>query len=438
MLGYYFKLGLRSLRRNPALTALMVLTLAVGVAASMSTLTILHMMSGDPIPHKSDRLFVPVLDVGPKEGYNAGDPPGDVQMTYRDAANLLAAPVGERRAALYGVTAAIEPARKDLGAFSMQGLANSYEFFSMFEVPFKYGQPWTAAEDKAAADVVVLSTDLAERLFGNENPVGKQVRLRGFSFQVVGVADHWKPLPRYYHVISGNGQYGDEEAFFIPFSSAIRHETSNSGSMNCNVRNAKPGFAGTLDGDCTWIQFWFETASPSGRADLQAYLDNYVREQNRLGRMPRNQPAKLYNVMEWLENQEVVGKDSRLSVWLSFGFLALCLVNTIGLLLAKFSVRASEVGVRRALGASRRDVFNQFLVETAVVGLVGGVIGLLLSYGALALIGMSTPQMKNLAHMDLPMLAVTFVLAVSAAIVAGLLPTWRACQVTPALQLKSQ
>ncbi len=59
MFRYYFMLGLRSLRRNPALTALMVLTLAIGVAASMSTLTILHVMSGDPIPHKSDRLFVP-------------------------------------------------------------------------------------------------------------------------------------------------------------------------------------------------------------------------------------------------------------------------------------------------------------------------------------------------------------------------------------------
>jgi putative ABC transport system permease protein len=113
-------------------------------------------------------------------------------------------------------------------------------------------------------------------------------------------------------------------------------------------------------------------------------------------------------------------------------------VNTIGLLLAKFSVRASEVGIRRALGASRRDVFTQFLIETAVVGLVGGVLGLFLSYGALGLIGMSSPSMKNLAHMDMAMLAITFVLAVSAAVVAGLLPTWRACQVTPALQLKSQ
>jgi putative ABC transport system permease protein len=58
--------------------------------------------------------------------------------------------------------------------------------------------------------------------------------------------------------------------------------------------------------------------------------------------------------MQWLEYRKVVGNDSRLSAWLAFGFLLLCLVNTIGLLLAKFSVRASEVGIRRALGASRR------------------------------------------------------------------------------------
>jgi putative ABC transport system permease protein len=116
----------------------------------------------------------------------------------------------------------------------------------------------------------------------------------------------------------------------------------------------------------------------------------------------------------------------------------LCLVNTVGLLLAKFSVRASEIGVRRALGASRAEIFRQFLIETVVVGLVGGVLGLLLAFGALQLIGMTSKAMANLARMDWEMLGLTFVISVSAAILAGLLPTWRACQVTPAIQLKSQ
>jgi putative ABC transport system permease protein len=142
--------------------------------------------------------------------------------------------------------------------------------------------------------------------------------------------------------------------------------------------------------------------------------------------------------MEWMERRKVVGNDSRLAAWLAFGFLVLCLVNTIGLLLAKFSVRASEVGIRRALGASRKEIFQQFLMETAVVGLAGGILGLLLSFGALALIGMQSEQLSVVAQMDWQMLGLTFVMSLLAAIVAGLLPTWRACQVTPAIQLKSQ
>jgi putative ABC transport system permease protein len=360
-------------------------------------------------------------------------------MTYKDAVALLGAKVGERRVALYGIPLSIEPARTDLPAFSLQGLAATHDFFAMFEVPFRHGQPWGEAEDKAAADVVVLSASLSERLFGKENPVGKQVRMSGHTYRIVGVAESWNPLPRYYHIISGNGDYGDEEGYYIPFATAARHEIGHSGSMNCNSNGPrKPGFAGTLEGECTWIQFWFETATPDGRQDVLSYLDAYMAEQRRLGRMQRDTRPQLYDVMAWLDLNKVVGNDSKLSVWLAFAFLALCLVNTIGLLLAKFSVRASEVGIRRALGASRREIFVQFLIETAVIGFAGGVLGLLLSFGALELISLSSPAMKYLARMDMAMLGTTFLIAVCSAVIAGLLPTWRACQVTPALQLKSQ
>src|SRR4051812_40375535 len=103
MFSYYFKLGVRSLRRNPALTALMVLTLAIGVAASVSTLTILHVMASNPIPQKSERLFVPLIDNGPLKGYNPADTErrnGNDQISYMDAVNMLKNGYGERRAAM--------------------------------------------------------------------------------------------------------------------------------------------------------------------------------------------------------------------------------------------------------------------------------------------------------------------------------------------------
>ena len=438
MFQYYFKLGLHSLRRNPVLTALMVLTLAIGVAASISTLTILHMMSGNPIPDKSDRLFVPLIDNGPLDRYTAGQMPEDDQVSYRDAMNLLAGGHGERRVALYGVGDAIEPARADLGVIEVEGIAATSDFFPMFEVPFLYGGGWSPAEDKSAANVIVLSRKTSEKLFGSENPVGRHIRVFSDDFQVIGVLGAWNPAPRYTHLINGNGgTFSGNDDLFIPFSTAIRHQQDNDGSLTCQG-NPGPGFQGKLDSECTWIQFWFEEKSSFDRSKLQDYLDAYSREQKKFNRFPRQNINRLYNVMEWLDHRHVVSNDSRLSTWLSFGFLALCLVNTVGLLLAKFSVRAGEVGVRRALGASRAEIFKQFLIEAAVVGLVGGVLGLLLSAGALYLIAQQSKGFAVLAHMDWMMLALTFVLAIIASVLAGLLPTWRACQVMPALQLKSQ
>lgn len=436
MFGYYFKLGVRSLRRNRYLTTLMVLTLAIGVAASVSTLTILHVMSGDPIPSKSDRLFVPQFDIGQKEGYIPGADSQDLQMTYQDAVNLLRSGQGERRTAVYGIRLPVEPPRIDIPAFSAVGLAPTSDFFAMFDVPFLHGQAWTEQDDARRANVAVLGREVAEKLFGTANPVGQSIRLGGQPFTVVGVMDNWAPVSRYYKIVGG-GRAPSGEEIMVPFSTATGQELGVYGSLSCSSA-LEPGFAGILASECTWIQFWFETRSSLDRAELQSFIDNYASEQRKLGRMQRAAPNVLYNVMEWMEKQKVVGNDTKLSAWLAFGFLVLCLVNTIGLLLAKFSVRASEVGIRRALGASRRDIFGQFVVESGVIGLAGGVMGLLLAFGALALIGMQSDATAAAARMDWQMLALTFLMSVAAAVVAGLLPTWRACQVTPAIQLKSQ
>ncbi|HEX7641804.1 MAG TPA: ABC transporter permease [Burkholderiaceae bacterium] len=438
MLRYYFMLGLRSLRRNPVLTSLMVLTLAVGVAAAISTLTILHMMSGNPIPEKSDRLFVPLIDNGPLSRYTPGQMPEDNQLSYRDTVNFLQSGQGVHRTALFGITGGIEPARSDLGTIEVDGLATTSDYFPMFQVPFLHGSAWASEQDKDKANVVVLSRRMSEKVFGKENPVGRHIRLLNEDFEVIGVLGEWNPVPRYTHLINGNGgTMGGEDDIFIPFQTAIRLQLSNSGSMSCNS-NVNPGYQGLLDSECTWIQFWFEMKSAADRASLQDYIDGYTREQHRFSRFVRQNVNRLFDVMQWMDHLHVVSDDGPISTWLAFGFLLLCLVNTVGLLLAKFSVRAGEVGVRRALGASRAEVFKQFLIEAAVVGLAGGILGLAFSSAVLWLLGRQSERYAALAHMDWSMLAATFGLAVAASILAGLLPTWRACQVTPALQLKSQ
>ena len=439
MFRYYLLLGLRSLRRNPALTALMVLTLAVGVAASISTLTILHVMSGDPIPGKSDRLLTPLLDVGPMRSYVPGKRlPFHNQSNNRDSVNYLESGQGVRRTVLYDIGGSVEPVRHGAPLVDVSGIATTADFFSMFQLPFAQGGAWTAAEDKRAATVAVLSKAKSEKMFGKGDTVGKRFRIWNTEFTVVGVLDHWQPLPRYYHLINGSGGlYSGEDEIYVPFRTAIALELPSNGSTSCS-HPSKPGFQGLMDSECIWIQPWFELASAGDRPALQAWIDAYAREQQRVGRLERRAPNRLYDVMEWIEYLEVVSNDNRASVWLSLGFLLLCIVNTMGLLLAKFAARASEVGVRRALGASRAAVFQQFLVEAAVVGLAGGLVGLLLSAGSLWAIRQQSRELSVVASMDWAMLAATFAIAIGASMVAGLLPTWRAAQVTPALQLKSQ
>jgi putative ABC transport system permease protein len=123
---------------------------------------------------------------------------------------------------------------------------------------------------------------------------------------------------------------------------------------------------------------------------------------------------------------------------MAFGFLLVCLVNVVTLMLAKFTARAGEIGVRRALGATRAEVLQQSLIEAGVLGVVGALLGLGLTMLGLELVNGRLTGAEDFYVMDPALIGGTLLLGVTAALLAGLLPTWQACQVRPAIQLKSQ
>lgn len=432
MFGYYLQLALRSLKRNRALTALMIVAIALGIGAAMTTLTVFHVLSGDPIPQKSDRLFYVQLDPEPMRGYTPGNDPIDL-MTRYDATTLLAQHRATRQAMMTGGAVAVQPDVAGLAPFQVSARYTSADFFTMFDVPFVRGGGWNATDDTNHARVAVISEPLSRKLFGNGDGVGKTLRLSGVDFRVIGVTDAWQPKPRFYD-LQGD-RYGGEEQVFVPFNTALETQLGRQGTMNCWGDTNGDGTA--MNAQCAWIQYWVELDTPAAVAAYKAYLDDYSAQQHAAGRFERPSNTRLRDVMTWLDVQNVVPSDVRMQVWLALSFLLVCVLNTVGLLLAKFLRRSGEIGVRRALGASRRAIFAQFLVEAGLVGVSGGLLGLGLAWLGLWAVRQQPTGYAELARLDPAMLATTFAIAIGASLLAGLLPAWRAAQITPALQLKS-
>lgn len=434
MFGYYTALAVRGLRSQAALTLLIIVAVGVGIGASMTTLTIYRAMAADPIPGKSLQLFVPQIDnfgPGVAEG-PAGEDRLQDRLTYTDTLALLRAHAAYRQAAMYATQRVLMPSDPKLRPFDTRVRATSGDFFAMFDVPFLYGSGWTPQDDADRAQLVVISRDLNDRLFAGEKSIGKSVTLDGHEYRVVGVIDRWQPMPRFYDL---DGAFSMPEDVFLPFSVAIERRM-DFGNINC--RRAVGGFDDILSGDCVWAHFWVELPTAAAVAEYRRFLANYAAEQQRSGRFQWKARTRLRNVREWLDYHHVVSNEVTLLVAVSFSFLFVCLLNAAGLMLAKLVGRVSEISVRRALGASRQAIFTQCLLESGLVGVVGGLLGLLLTdMGINGLRSLVSAEGRALLHLDAADVGIALLLGVVATIVAGVYPTWRTARLQPASQLKT-
>jgi putative ABC transport system permease protein len=440
MFTYYFGLALRSLKRNIVLTVLMIAAVGVGIGASMTTLTVFRAMDGDPIPQKSRQLFAVQIDNwGPN---SRSIVPGDAehlqpQISYIDAIALMNAHAAHRQSAMYVTGAALTPPNPDVLPFQVQIRATYTDFFSMFDTPFLLGGPWTIDDDKGHADVVVISHKLNDKVFGGTNSVGKTLKLDDRDYRVVGVLGVWEPTPKFYDL--NNDSYGESADVYLPFTRAIDGQMPSWGNNNCSGDISAPGWEGRLRSECVWQQFWAELPTPADVEHYRSFLNNYASEQQRTGRFTWPAHTRIRDVREWLVHEHAVSDEVRILVLVSFSFLLVCLLNAMGLMLAKIMGRAGDIGVRRALGASRRAIFGQCLIEAGVVGIAGGVLGLILTaLGLAGLRSLLSEQVTRLTHFSLSDVAIAVILAVVATTLAGLYPTWRAAQVQPAWQLKAQ
>lgn len=432
MFGYYLDLAFRSLKRNKVLTVLMVLALALGIGASMTTLTLLALLSGNPLPDKSSQLFYVQLDPYPKDHPFSHSDKLPWLMTYIDAMNLLHAHRAQRQVAISMSTMKLTPTTTQQRPFFSDGVMTTADFFDMFEAPFQYGAGWSEADEEARAKVVVIADSLNNQLFAGADSVGRTLRIDDQDFRIIGVLKHWAPQPHFYSLYLGSRDYGDGDTVFVPLQSARA-----AGMEPINLLSYGTSDRQRLESSPTiWLGVWAQLPDTAAVSSYRSFLNNYARQQVALGRFQRSRVG-LSGLMQWLDDQRVVPDNVRMQNGLAFSFLLICIVNTVGLLLAKCLRRSKEIGVRRALGASRPAIFAQFMVEAGLVGLAGGVLGLLFAEFGLWCIRRQPADYANLAHLDVSMFACTFAMALAASLVAGILPAWRACAVTPAPQLKS-
>jgi putative ABC transport system permease protein len=435
LFSYYLRLALHSMRRTPVITALMVIAIGLGIGASMTMITVLHVMSGDPLPGRSATIFYPHLDPLPRN-YPDQDGGPDDDFTWPDVLALLEHAPAAHQAAMSGGSLLVRPEGKDLPPFYANGRYTTPDLFVMFGVPLLQGSVWSAADETAHARVVVLSQSFADKLFGAVSAVGHTVRFGDTDFRVIGVTPDWQPRPMFYSGYSYSMFSGPDE-FFMPLHTAHELKFGVNGNTDCwsNVDMS----AMYSDPSCTWLQFWAELDTPAQVAAYTQFLHDYSADQQKAGRF--QQPpskARLDGLMPWLRAKRLVPEDVQLQLWLALGFLAVCLTNIVCLLLAKFLRRRGEISVRRALGARRRDIFIQFSVEAGLVGFAGGALGLLLAQFGLWGVRQRPDDYAHLAHMDVPLLLGTLGLAVGASLLAGIVPAWRASGEAPAAMLKAE
>lgn len=437
MFTYNLKIALKSLRRNPVLTALLIGAIALGICVSTSFVTLRHLFTQEPLPGKSDKVFYVQLDSwGKTEPFDEDDPTRlPDQITYRDARNLMNSKVPLRQTPTFMTRYFVHPDPKMAGPFQADIRLAFSDFFQIFDLPFRYGGPWTKAADAKPEQVVVIDHDTNEKMFGGTNSVGKTVRIEERNFRVVGVLEPYRPSMRWWEL--NRDPTGPPEPLYIPFNFIEPLEIWTNGNTSGWKSRGGNTWRHFINSETAWVQYWVELPDANAKAAYGDWLLGYINDQKKIGRFERPARYGLTTIPDLIEQNKFVPESVRTMSIVSLLFLAVCSVNLIGILLGKFLARIPEVSVRRALGASRAQIFWQHLVEVEIIGLAGGVIGILLSLGLIEVLAKFMHNGDAL-RLDGEMLLLAGFLSLVAGLVAGIYPAWRVCSVPPAMQLKVQ
>ncbi len=264
------------------------------------------------------------------------------------------------------------------------------------------GRYITEADESSRAMVAMIGSELASKLFSNLDPVGHEVMLDHRPFIVVGVA---KPIG----TVLGQSQ---DNFAYIPAETYIKIYGAYEGIwINVQARGAD----------------WMERTQDEARVLMRARRHLKPNETDSFGILDSETLMKLWNQLTGVIAMAMVGV---VSVFLVIGGVVI-----MNVMLATVTERTREIGIRKALGASRRDILLQFLVEACVMSAMGGAIGVLIAYG-ICLLARATTSIP----MNVPISAVIIAELISAAvgIFFGVYPARKAAMLAPIEALRTE
>jgi putative ABC transport system permease protein len=282
------------------------------------------------------------------------------------------------------------------------GVSPGYQSIANLQVVS--GRFFDAQETAAAAPVAVLGEAAASSLFGSDDPIGKYVKVNDQWFQVIGVAG---PQLTVQTDVAGVPAQDRNNLIYIPLYAAIfRLEDGNSRQKD------------EIDG--IYLQMQSSNEVPASAALLRGLLNVAHRE---AGDFTIVSPAEL--LAEQRRTQRIFEM-----VMVAIASISL-LVGGIGIMnimLASVMERTREIGVRRAIGARRKDVIRQFLIETTIISLTGGFVGIIVGVGLSRLVGYLAGWSTIVTTTSI---VLAFVVSVSIGLVFGLYPAVRAAGLDP-------
>jgi putative ABC transport system permease protein len=382
----------RRILRRPIPNSLIVLSLALGIGANTAIFSLVHGILLKPLPFSDPERIVSVVELYPSVGESTTSPPNffDLRNQVRTFAPLAAF----TDASVVLTVPGAPPER-------LTGAVATADFFPLLKAPFLAGRGFLAEEDRPGAqDVVVIGSDLWRRRFGS-NPaiVGQALLFDEKPYTVVGVVDSGFAFP-------------ERSQFWMPL--ALKN--------NEKMRGAR------------WLSM-IARLRPGASLDQARVEADTVAQRLAVQYPTKNQGMKL----SLRPLQEFLVRNVRSSLILLMAIVAAVLLitcaNVASILLGRFVGQGMELAIRSAIGSSRTLLLRPFLVETLLLSLCGGAVGLLLAAWLTSFLLAESPNATpRRAEVGIDLTALLFTLAVSllVGLLVGMVPLLRRSVVRPA------